>query len=624
MALGTGPFDRLAPRDWNRPVFARIPVRRLTSNWRPARGDVGAPRAGRPIERPLRLATGLILFGYATSHLVNHAFGIRSVEAFQAAGLLLLKPWQSVPGRLVLYTAFFVHCGLGLYAVYRRRHLRIPPGELWQLALGLAIPLLLIPHAAAIAIGKSTYGLEFGYPRVLYEFWVASPDLALPRQYLLLVVVWIHGCIGIRSWLQSKPWYPRAAAPLASLASLVPALALIGFTNAGLNLRDAAKRDPTAAAARYVVARPGTVAEQNYATTIRITDAISLVYLSLLGGTFGFRVLRDWHARRFQSVRITYPDGRVVTVPSGFSVLEASRWAAIPHASVCGGRCRCSTCRVRIVACAEGLGGPAAAERQTLIRIGAPKDVRLACQLRPTTDLTIELLVHPNQVPQRGAARFGAAIEGGHELEIAALFVDLRDSTRLATNRLPYDALFLFDRYIQAVTAAVRQNMGHVTSIAGDGVMSVFGAEGDIANATRGAWKAALQIWSALDALNEELAGELSWPLRVGMGLHLGVAVVGLIGTAEDRSLQFLGDTGNVAAKLEEQTRPLEGVLVASTAALARIAVPTAGVATTVVSIAGREIPVAVFRRQSELQHLIAAADWGVAVSAALRTAPVS
>ena len=130
MALGTGPFDRLAPRDWNRPVFARIPVRRLTSNWRPARGDIRAPRAGRPIERPLRLATGLILFGYATSHLVNHAFGIRSVEAFQAAGLLLLKPWQSVPGRLVLYTAFFVHCGLGLYAVYRRRHLRIPPGEL--------------------------------------------------------------------------------------------------------------------------------------------------------------------------------------------------------------------------------------------------------------------------------------------------------------------------------------------------------------------------------------------------------------------------------------------------------------------------------------------------------------
>jgi len=57
----------------------------------------------------VRLATGLVLFAYATSHLTNHAFGIRSVETFQAAALVLLKPWQTVPGRLILYTAFLVH-----------------------------------------------------------------------------------------------------------------------------------------------------------------------------------------------------------------------------------------------------------------------------------------------------------------------------------------------------------------------------------------------------------------------------------------------------------------------------------------------------------------------------------
>jgi adenylate cyclase len=554
--------------------------------------------------RPLRLTTGLTLFVYATSHLINHAFGIRSVEAFQAAGLLLLKPWQTTPGRWILYTAFLVHGALGLYALYRRRHLRIPAGELWQLALGLAIPLLLIPHAAAIGIGNAFYGLEFGYPKVLYEFWVVSPDAVLPRQFLLLVVLWIHGCIGIRAWLRSKAWYPRAAAALASLATLVPVLALIGFTNAGLNLRETAQRDPIAAA-HYAVVRPGTAAAQNYASLLRIIDALSLTYLGLLAGTFGVRVLRDWHARRFASVRITYAGGRIVTVPSGFSVLEASRWARIPHASVCGGRGRCSTCRVRVAAGGEGLGVPAAMERQTLDRIDAPPDVRLACQLRPTADVTVDLLVRPSREPQAGAARFDAAVEGGKELEIAALFVDLRESTKLATGRLPYDALFLFDRYIQAVTAAVRQNAGHVTSIAGDGVMSVFGAEGHVANTARDACNAALQIWSALDSLNEELAGELGGPLRVGMGLHLGVAVVGMIGSAEHRSLQFLGDTGNVAAKLEEQTKPLDCTLVASAAAVARIALPTAE--TAVVSIAGREIPVAVFRQRGELQQLLAA-----------------
>jgi adenylate cyclase len=558
------------------------------------------------IVRPLRLVTGLVLFAYATSHLTNHAFGIHSVETFQAVGLVLLKPWQTVPGRLILYSAFFVHCALGLYALYRRRHLRIPAAELWQLALGLAIPLLLIPHAAAIALAHTVYGLEFGYPRVLYGFWVVSPDVTLPRQYLLLVVVWIHGCIGIRSWLRSKAWYPRAAPALASLATLVPVLALVGFTNAGLNLREAAQRDPVAAT-RYVVARPGTAAMQNYASLMRVIDAMSLTYLVLLGGTFGFRLVRDWHARRFASVRITYPGGRVVTVPTGFSVLEASRWAGIPHASVCGGRGRCSTCRVRVAAGGEGSGIPAPMERQTLVRINAPPDVRLACQLRPATDLSVDLLVHPMAEPHVGAARFGAAIEGGRELEIAALFVDLRESTRLATGRLPYDALFLFDRYIQAVTAAVRQNSGHVTSIAGDGVMSVFGAEGHVADTAGDAWKAALQIWSAMDALNEELAGELAAPLRVGIGLHIGVAVVGMVGSAEHRSLQFLGDTGNVAAKLEEQTKPLDCTLVASTAAVARLARATNKLETTVVSIAGREITVAVFRRHDELQDLVSA-----------------
>jgi adenylate cyclase len=574
------------------------------SNWGPVGDDLATRHAGRAIVRPLRLATGLVLFAYATSHLINHAFGIHSVETFQAAGLFLLKPWQTAPGRLILYTAFFVHATLGLYALYRRRHLRIPAGELWQLALGLSIPLLLIPHAAALALGHYVYGLEFGYPKLLYEFWVVSPDVVLPRQFLLLVILWIHGCIGIRSWLRSKAWYPRASPALASLATLVPVLALIGFTNAGLNLRDAAQRDPTAAA-HYAVARPATPAAQNLTSLMWVVDSMSMTYLGLLAGTFGFRVLRDWHARRFASVRITYAGGRIVTVPSGFSVLEASRWARIPHASVCGGRGRCSTCRVRVAAGGELLGPPAAMERQTLVRISAPPDVRLACQLRPTADLGVDLLVRPSQEPQAGAARFDAAIEGGKELEIAALFVDLRESTRLATDRLPYDALFLFDRYIQAVTAAVRQNGGHVTSIAGDGVMSVFGAQGNVTNTARDASQAALQIWNALDSLNQELAGELGAPLRVGMGLHLGVAVVGMIGSAEHRSLQFLGDTGNVAAKLEEQTKALDCTLVASAAAVARIALASAE--TTVVSIAGREIEVAVFRQRGALQNLLAA-----------------
>ena len=569
-------------------------------------GDRNGPH---PIVRPLRLTTGLILFTFATSHFIGHAFGVRSVEAMQAASVVFLKPWQTLAGLLILDTCFLVHAALGLRALYRRRHLRIPASEAWQLILGLAIPLLLIPHAASIRIGTSVYDLEFGYPQLIYRFFVVSPDDALPRQLLLLVIVWVHGCIGLRAWLRSKPWYAATAAPLASLATLVPVLAIVGVVSAGLDMREAAARDP-GYAARYGPPAPGSAAAQQVYAVRRITDALVLGYLGLVGGTFALRTARNAYARRFAAVTIGYPGGRAVTVPTGFSVLEASRWAGIAHASACGGRGRCSTCRVRVVTGGEALAPPQPAERATLTRVAAAADVRLACQIRPTADLKVEPLVPVAGVAARRAAapdRFTAAAEGGAEATIAAMFVDLRQSTRLAAGRLPFDALFLFDRYIQAVTGPIRQHGGHVTSIAGDGVMSMFGADGRGASPAMAALKAALELWGRLDLLNDELAPELQSPLQVGIGIHVGVAVVGWLNNADVRSLQFLGDVGNVAAKLEDQTKQLGCTLVVSIEALDSVAPGlAAGTGPAIAAVAGREpMPVAIFRARGELQAML-------------------
>jgi adenylate cyclase len=558
----------------------------------------------RRLERPTRLITGLILFTFATSHLLNHAFGIRSAAAMDAASAFLLAPWQSTYGLVLLYTCFLIHGLLGLYALHRRRHLRIPASEAWQLGLGLTIPFLLIMHAGGIRLSTSLYGQQFGYERVLYTFWVAEADFWLAWQLLLLLILWIHGCIGLRAWLRSKPWYYHASGVLVSLATLVPVLALLGVINAGLNVREAAQRD--AAYAATLAIAPGSQAERDRASAHRIVDGLMICYLGLLLGTFGLRAARDWHAHRFNAVRITYPGDRVVSVPSGFSVLEASRWAGIPHASVCGGRGRCSTCRIRVVQGAQGLALPGPVERATLRRIAAPISVRLACQLRPSVDLTVEPLVPIREAVALGASRFDAAVEGGRELQIAAMFVDLRESTRLATGRLPYDALFLFDRYIQVVTGAIRRNRGHTTSIAGDGVMSVFGVDASAAIAARNALRAALEVWSGLDILNTELAGELEAPLRIGIGIHVGMAVVGLVSTSESQSLQFLGDTGNTAAKLEAQSKELNCTLVVSTAALDLVAREGPRIATIAVAVAGKSDPieVAVFKQKSELERI--------------------
>jgi adenylate cyclase len=385
---------------------------------------------------------------------------------------------------------------------------------------------------------------------------------------------------------------------MASLATLVPALAILGVVNAGLDVREAVLRGSIDVSHLA----PGPAGE----SLGRIVYMISTGYLALLIAVFGLRAARDWHGRRFGAVRITYPGRRVVAVPAGFSVLEASRWAGIAHESVCGGRGRCSTCRVRVLQGADRLAAPDALELRTLRRIAAAPDVRLACQLRPANDIAVQPLVRPRSADAAEAIRFGAAVGGGRELEIAAMFVDLRGSTELATDRLPYDALFLFDRYVQAVTGVIRAHGGHVTSVAGDGIMSVFGT--DRQDAARQALRSALDIWKGLDALNNELASELAAPLKFGIGLHVGTSVVGWISTGASQSLQFLGDTGNVAAKLEARSKDFDCALVVSAAALDAAAAAAPALEMATVKIAGRTTPmnVAVVRQRIDLERLVA------------------
>ena len=260
-------------------------------------------------------------------------------------------------------------------------------------------------------------------------------------------------------------------------------------------------------------------------------------------------------------MRVTYPGGRVVVAPRGFSILETSRWAGIPHASSCGGRGRCSTCRIRIVAGEASVPEILPAERETLDRIKAPAHVRLACQLRPSADIEVAPLV-PVASHERGSHAEGES----REMLVTAMFLDLRESTRFAAGRLPFDALYVVEHYVRLVTAAIEAHGGVVTGVAGDGVMSLFGIRvGPVAGA-RGALRAISAVWDAVDALSSDLAGELDRPLRFGAGLHASPCAVRSIPLLGQPSLQFLGDAGNVASRLEAATKVQKCVCIISEA----------------------------------------------------------
>jgi adenylate cyclase len=90
-----------------------------------------------PPERSVRLIAGLVLFTYATCHFLSHAIGIFLADTLQAVGHdILLAPWRTPVGLSILLASFLAHLGLGLRALYRRRHLRISPIEAWHWGSG--------------------------------------------------------------------------------------------------------------------------------------------------------------------------------------------------------------------------------------------------------------------------------------------------------------------------------------------------------------------------------------------------------------------------------------------------------------------------------------------------------
>jgi adenylate cyclase len=494
------------------------------------------------MERKLRLTTGLILFAYAACHFLGHATGVFGVATMESIGRgVILAPWRTPPGRGALFISLVVHATLGLNALFRRRHLRIPALEAWQLALGLAIPLLLAPHIIGVRVGASFFGLDDSYRTVLGRFWIVAGALA--QHFALLGLVWAHGCIGLGFWLRRYDWSRRYRDWLLAGAVGLPLLAALGIVNAGWDAATSA--GPHAEQARAAVDPSIAAAQSTLADWAR---DLQIFYFGLLALIVIAWLVRRGVRRGAAAVRVTYPNGRVVVAPRGFSVLETSRWASVAHASSCGGRGRCSTCRVQIVAGEKSLPEISPAERETLERIKAPPHVRLACQLRPVADIEVAPLV-----PVVGAAHDSGAASG--EMLVTAMFIDLRDSTRFAAGRMPFDALYIIERYVQLVTAAIEAHGGVVTGVAGDGVMSLFGARSEPLAGARGALRAIGSVWDAIDALSLEFAGELDRPIAFGAGLDVSLAAVRSHDVLGRPSLQFLGDAGNVASRLETATK---------------------------------------------------------------------
>jgi adenylate cyclase len=201
-------------------------------------------------------------------------------------------------------------------------------------------------------------------------------------------------------------------------------------------------------------------------------------------------------------------------------------------------------------------------------------------------------------LPATATAADGRALDDAHngrEQDVVVLFADLRRFTRLAEHRLPYDVVFLLNRYFEAVGGAIHRAGGVANQYTGDGVMALFGLETGADEGSRQALTAAAEMVRSVAALSDALAADLPAPLRLGIGIHSGPAVVGRMGYADAAYLTAVGDTVHVAARLEALTKDFDCELVVSEALIRRAGIATEGLQRHELTLRNRGEPLTVF-----------------------------
>ncbi len=494
-------------------------------------------------ERRLRLGSGLILVAFVVPHLTNHALGIFSFEAMEALRDWLALIWRSTAGTVLLYGAMALHFALALYSLFRRTTLRMSTWEAAQLILGLAIIPLLAFHAIFNRMVWELTTTEVDYHLVIATIWYT--DFETWRIILLVLVVWVHLAIGLHFCWRVKSHYPTFLPFLYAISVLLPVLALLGFIRSGLN-------PAYSGGEKYVDQMLNSPFNTKLQFILSLEPVTIWTFVVLLLAVLLAREVNRIYARRYGVFRLQHTGDNYISVPVGRSILEALRAAGIPHASVCGGRARCTTCRVRISRGLDLLPPSGQLEDTALRRINAQPNVRLACQTRPQSDVTITPMVPTNVTPE---ASYKAGGLSGIEQNIVAMFVDLRGSTTLGQRRMPYDVIFILNQFFAELAEALSATRGHYAHFTGDGLLALYGLEGKFQQGCRDALTGATEMLDRLELLNKRLSDELDEPLRIGIGIHSGEAIVGTMGPPKAPTLSAIGDNINIAARLEAETK---------------------------------------------------------------------
>ena len=539
----------------------------------------------------LRLWAAIVIGFNQLVTMSYYALGLVSGDAMEAFMNFLGPYWVWGPA---FSAALLLHMSLGLWKLYKRHTLKMPAWEAAQIGLGLLLPFVLVPYNIASLTMGLVFHLKQNYVDTLL---VSYPDMAW-RYVALTLIVGLHAQIGTHAVLRMRPWYPRVRLVLILAFLLIPVAAALGYLTGGFHLYQAYQAGQLASddAPHFLSA-----AQKAFLNTADEIDYGFFAGFYVL--LFAARAIRlKLHAKN-HSVRVDYPDGGHVMVLPTTTVLEASRIGSIPHASICGGRGRCTTCRIKIEAGMENLSAVGEREHKALLRIGAAPDIRLACQAECLTGtVRITPLLPPDVKSVH--ARKETKDSVGRDVEMAVMFADLRGFTSLSEQKFPYDVVYILNSYFQAMGKVIEDNGGKVDKFIGDGILAYFGLDKDPRDGCLGAVRAAKAMAQNLDGINKKLAQVLPQGLSIGIGIHFGDLILGEVGFQEKKQLTIIGDTVNTASRLESLNKRAQSQLIVSTKVAAQAGLDLSSLPMATVTPRGKTEPIRVYIVRDLLKDL--------------------
>lgn len=264
---------------------------------------------------------------------------------------------------------------------------------------------------------------------------------------------------------------------------------------------------------------------------------------------------------------VTFEDKEIFplkTEKPGATILETALKHDFPLYHLCGGNAKCTTCRVFITDGLNQLSDRNEREQTLADRKGWPSEIRLACQTEVFGDVSLRRIIKDNK-DLKTVTSESKSSKTGEECYAVILFLDIKGFTAFTEASLPYDVVFVLNRFFQEMSEPILNNGGEIDKFIGDGILAFFqlknreqiktASEESLAQGKRetirSAIRACLRMFDQLKKFNLEMKDRFNFSFDIRIGLHAGNVIYGDIGHSEHKSQTVLGDTVNVASRLE-------------------------------------------------------------------------